>query len=949
MNKTIRIRTDLNNDKNITLNLEQEFDFLEILSLKIKQEDVYRSFSSKHGVIVGRVIANSGFGVPNAKVSIFIPLKPEDENNEFLKTFYPYKNVNDKNFEGYRYNLLSNYSNCDLVVPVGTFPSKDEVLDNDVILEIYDKYYKFTTKTNQSGDYMIFGVPVGEQIVHMDVDLSDIDFLSVRPYEMIDSGYPKNLFKNSKEFKKSTNLSNLPQLKTQNKSVYVVPFWGDEVVGQIGINRVDFDIDYEFKPISLLIGSYVTDDDKNSINKNCMPNLNQGTLCNLKTGAATIEALKIVYDIYNNPIGIEDFDFINGSNFVDEDGSFVIQIPMYYDRKITDEYGNLVPSYDENVGIPTKADIRFKIKSNEPSTKRLRRTATMIFPSIPRDLSMGGDVNSEQQRWAYNLSDYGYSTTNPGSLFKDFKRFEWKQVYSVASFIRKYKTKPVNPNRFLGFKDIDGCDDKTPIPYNNAIFNNNIIFTLLSFFIDITFQFLRVLIFLSSFRYTIYIKLLGNCFTINLGPFLPGIPFSLSCESDNTVSDINTRCTGSIAPPCNSQSGLVSIDIFNPSLSQCPQPDPNSSGDYCAELCKLLAWRCCIKLDLALKYNVIQKAFVDDWLVGTMYLPQYKVKNRNNGKTKLCASGGDGRGADRYLINSNANDFNECVNNGFCRVRVPYKNPITNRFLTQIDDQQTNGIDWNATSVIQNGADDIDDHIYCNKAFPTNIINIGRLDFCQDVLKRILLCIDDPNCNFIDKHKFGNFQQKIGVGAESGFDVIQWTRFFRGTSYNDSTEILLFIFKEITCGAISGLFTGPLGCYGNELKFEPLGSNPQIYMREASKLYVDDTNEIHYDINGNIISENNPSFSQLLSYSVLDGNTPFSITIDLKNRFSPYGSNNPNDLNQYGYVVPEANKIDKTFRYNLNPKALNYDYYYFGLTPGKTAMDKIIKDYFNFV
>ena len=40
------------------------------------------------------------------------------------------------------------------------------------------KYYKYTTRTNEAGDYMIFGVPVGSQTIHVDIDLSDIGILS---------------------------------------------------------------------------------------------------------------------------------------------------------------------------------------------------------------------------------------------------------------------------------------------------------------------------------------------------------------------------------------------------------------------------------------------------------------------------------------------------------------------------------------------------------------------------------------------------------------------------------------------------------------------------------------------------------------------------------------------------------------------------------------------------
>ncbi len=82
MSNTIRIRTTPNGGDNyLKLKLEQDFDFIEILSLKISQEDAYRKFCSDYGVIVGRVIINNGFGVPNAKVSVFIPIDDIDKED----------------------------------------------------------------------------------------------------------------------------------------------------------------------------------------------------------------------------------------------------------------------------------------------------------------------------------------------------------------------------------------------------------------------------------------------------------------------------------------------------------------------------------------------------------------------------------------------------------------------------------------------------------------------------------------------------------------------------------------------------------------------------------------------------------------------------------------------------------------------------------------------------
>ena len=106
MPNSYRIRTEPGVDKNIKVELQQDFDFLEILSLKITQSEIYTRMCSDYGVLVGRVIANNGYGVPNAKISVFIPLTTEDESDPIISTIYPYKSLADKNDDGYRYNLL---------------------------------------------------------------------------------------------------------------------------------------------------------------------------------------------------------------------------------------------------------------------------------------------------------------------------------------------------------------------------------------------------------------------------------------------------------------------------------------------------------------------------------------------------------------------------------------------------------------------------------------------------------------------------------------------------------------------------------------------------------------------------------------------------------------------------------------------------------------------------
>ena len=98
-NKSLRIRTQVNSDSFVTVDLNQTYDSFEILSLKMKSEDVYRLHSSNYGVIAGRVLANESFGVPNAKISVFIE-GDFDEDEYEIAALYPYTSTSSKNGEG---------------------------------------------------------------------------------------------------------------------------------------------------------------------------------------------------------------------------------------------------------------------------------------------------------------------------------------------------------------------------------------------------------------------------------------------------------------------------------------------------------------------------------------------------------------------------------------------------------------------------------------------------------------------------------------------------------------------------------------------------------------------------------------------------------------------------------------------------------------------------------
>ena len=380
-NRVYRIRTTVGNDAPnvIQVPLNQTYDLFEILSLKLNQTNSYKTYESSYGIIVGRVIANGGFGVENARISVFIPVSDDDSLKD--KLLYNFTSVNGRDDKGIRYNLLPDYVDDACHQNVGTFPNKRLVLDNDDVVEMFDKYWKYTTRTNHSGDYMIFGVPVGSVQLHCDVDLSDCGILSQRPRDMINKGYNATMFESPNKFKSSTNLNSLAQIVSQDRGVYVYPYWGDISDGddKFGITRCDINIEYKFESYAVFIGSIVTDKGSNAIGKNCTGTDNNGKMSDLIAGEGTIEMIRKTLDGK-----VEEFP-IMGNRLIDGDGVWCYAIPMNLDYVTTDEFGNLIPTDNPDKGIATRSRVRFRISLDEnPDDATARKRARYLVPNNPR-------------------------------------------------------------------------------------------------------------------------------------------------------------------------------------------------------------------------------------------------------------------------------------------------------------------------------------------------------------------------------------------------------------------------------------------------------------------------------------------------------------------------------------------------------------------------------------
>ena len=615
--RSYRIRTNVGDADNvINVKLEQSYDMFEILSLKLTQENAYKLYSSNYGVIVGRVLANGGFGVPNAKISIFIK---SEEAESITKTIeYPYSSVQSSNRNGVRYNLLPDYVDDACHQNVGTFPNKRYMLDNQILVEIFDKYYKFTTTTNEAGDYMLFGVPTGSQTLHVDVDLSDIGVLSQRPRDLIYKGYNINQFESPNKFKTDTNLNSLSQIKSQDRGVYVYPFWGDttEDGDEIGVTRCDIQLDYKFEPTCVFMGSIVTDTGSNAIGKNCAGTDNVGKMSDLVAGEGSIEMIRKTIDGK-----VEEFP-IKGNRVIDGDGVWCYQIPMNLDYVMTDEYGNIVPTDNPDKGIPTRTRVRFRISLDDsPNDATARKRCRYLVPNNPRL-----DTDSETGFPEFTKTkepDYEFGTNTREESYVDMF---WNNVYTVKNYIpRIQKNGKVTNRKHTGIKLVNHYGDNNPMPYNSLSIKLSFQFRLICVITKIIITliaFLNNIISILGFLPCWLSKLCLKIWKFKICPFSflkKLIPNCIALSSEFCDDGINkityyVGCGKGISYPFQCV-WEKTRDDHNNDQKGVPAEDrsfPSNNGEMLYT---------CVENELAQSNDATSFNFYNDWVNGVLYAP----------------------------------------------------------------------------------------------------------------------------------------------------------------------------------------------------------------------------------------------------------------------------------------------------------------------------------------
>ena len=611
MNKNFRVHTNIASDTVLNVNMQQDFDFLEVLSLKLRQKDAYRLHSSNYGVIIGRVLANDAFGIPNAKVSVFIERDTNDSSD--IESIYPYTEITTKDKLGRRYNLLPDESDDDCYRVVGTFPNKRLVLDNDIYLDVFDKYWKYTTVTNQAGDYMIFGVPTGSVQVHVDIDLSDIGILSQKPRDFEYKGYNITMFDTPNQFKESTNLDSLAQIFSQNKSVFVYPFWGDSDNGVAAITRSDIQIQYKFEPTCVFMGSIVSDNDGHSIGHKCAPDVDNGMNDQLIGGNGTIEMIRKTTD------GLVEEYQIQGNQLIDENGVWCYQIPMNLDYIGTDEYGNIVPTDNPTKGIPTRTQVRFRFSKNETNEEGFsRHTAKYLVPMNPI-FSEEKVIPTIDIKGSEVEKMYLFGSATPESCFRDLY---WNNVYSVKNYIPKTQVAHrAYAKNYSSLKGANLAEDQNAVPFNKLRVDIPFTFMILCILFKIVMiiiAFINTLVCLIDSIINIFYRIKKFSFKVfkwrvrpfgwlPVPDFIGCIPLSAGLSEGNVAYYPGCWCKST---------GLKHADCPDDMEGDCKKVNDNST------LTDI------IQRNLALDFKIVKLDFYQDWLNGCLYMPLWYWRKR---------------------------------------------------------------------------------------------------------------------------------------------------------------------------------------------------------------------------------------------------------------------------------------------------------------------------------
>ena len=239
------------NDYFLNIKLNRSVDVLDTLNIYNVPFNEGTKFTNDTGVLYGKIeaiqviIDDSGnklrIPIKNASVGIF---NPSDE--------IPSIGSVDQDGNRIRMNLFDNIKSNDILQSYGSFQSfltdvkySPKDVENDTI----PPKYKYTSLTNENGEFVLHGIPVGQQTLMVEIDLLK---QGLEPEEVALNFFPYSVLDDP-------NVSNIPHLYFNQFPINIVPSWGEI---QTGYTQVDLAIVLDLRkwityftfPISSKIG-----------------------------------------------------------------------------------------------------------------------------------------------------------------------------------------------------------------------------------------------------------------------------------------------------------------------------------------------------------------------------------------------------------------------------------------------------------------------------------------------------------------------------------------------------------------------------------------------------------------------------------------------------------------------------------------------------------------------
>jgi hypothetical protein len=219
------------NDYFLNIKLNRSIDVLDTLNIYNVPYNEGTKFTNDTGVLYGKIeaiqviIDDSGnklrIPIKNASVGIF---NPSDE--------IPSIGSVDQDGNRIRMNLFENLNSNNILKSYGSFQSfltDTKYSPKDVENDTIPPKYKYTSLTNENGEFVLHGIPVGQQTLMVEIDLLK---QGLEPEEVALNFFPYSVLDDP-------NVSNIPHLYFNQFPINIVPSWGEI---QTGYTQVDLAI-----------------------------------------------------------------------------------------------------------------------------------------------------------------------------------------------------------------------------------------------------------------------------------------------------------------------------------------------------------------------------------------------------------------------------------------------------------------------------------------------------------------------------------------------------------------------------------------------------------------------------------------------------------------------------------------------------------------------------------